>query len=263
MTQVVTRPLAYYIRGLNTSGSDRIRLGIIDLGPMHRALEKNLQEKGVELRLVKGLDVGTLSEMTDRATDFIVNDPDYQRRERPLHLIGHSAGGLVARLALKKLLDPTRTSPFCSHLTLATPHHGANLATRILNTQLEAAPLFKILRVIGYDIAERKKRFHEYVPTQIASTMPTDDSHAWHSILCSSPQNKWSWPLRLAYRLGQLARPESASDGIVQLDSQRYGRTLGHFELDHLAQVGIFANRKEFDRLGQTIADFIHSESRK
>jgi hypothetical protein len=55
----------------------------------------------------------------------------YEHPGVPVDLIAHSQGGLVARSALGDELDPfdPRTPRVDTLITLATPHHGANLAT--------------------------------------------------------------------------------------------------------------------------------------
>jgi len=49
----------------------------------------------------------------------------------PIDIVAHSQGGLVTRAALAYSLDLTKPGhpPIASIVTLATPHHGANLAT--------------------------------------------------------------------------------------------------------------------------------------
>ena len=58
------------------------------------------------------------------------------------------------------------------------------------------------------------------------------------SALCSCPVESFSLPIRMVTKVVKNYHVNEPSDGFVELSSQRFGHILGHFELDHLEQLG-------------------------
>lgn len=263
MTLFVTRPLVYYIRGLNTSGSDHIRFGRLDFGPMHKALQSEIEKHGVELRPLLDLGRGQVKEMGQRAFAKLLEDPDFQSAKRPLHILGHSAGGLITRDVATRLLQSQRDGNILTFVTMATPHRGAQLAKWALEIDPVDWPILRMLNWIGYDFAERRQFFTDFAtpPRQMGSEM--EYAYKWYSVVCEIPIHKMSWPLRLLHWRLSNHIPRHNGDGLVESSSQPWGREIGRFELDHLAQVGWPRLKPEFSRLALTLADFFISHSSK
>jgi peptidase M23-like protein/putative serine esterase DUF676 len=77
--------------------------------------------------------VDTLADLrqSGRRLRELLDRLQYEQPGVPIDVIAHSQGGLVARSALGSELDPydPRTPRVANLITLATPHHGADLAT--------------------------------------------------------------------------------------------------------------------------------------
>ena len=139
------------------------------------ALARSLDAEGVraEVHEVHTRPTASLAARTARLLDTI----DATAGDGgPLHLIGHSTGGLDARLLLLPGVRlPTSVSPepyaarVRSVITLATPHRGAPLAS-VLNT-LQGQQVLRLLSLTALYVI-RKDRLPDGVRARVASLLP-------------------------------------------------------------------------------------------
>jgi len=94
----------------------------------------------------------TVRDLRDDAADLreLLDQIAIEHPGVPVDLIAHSQGGLIAREALARDYDsPTHRLPPIGHLvTLATPHHGADIAT--FNAWLAYTPQGQAIRAISH-----------------------------------------------------------------------------------------------------------------
>ncbi|MFO0957963.1 MAG: hypothetical protein U0800_11130 [Isosphaeraceae bacterium] len=157
--------------------------------------------------------------------------------EGPFHLIGHSLGGLDARL----LLDaPEWRSRVLSLTTIGTPHLGSSLAD-IWSIRLGRASRF--LEALGLDVTGLTavtrtwaRRFHRKHP------LPPGVRCA---CLAGDPPARWTcWPM-MPFRY-ELAAHEGANDGFVPVESAlAFGEPLGTQPIDHLRQMNWFPQLRD------------------
>jgi triacylglycerol lipase len=154
--------------------------------------------------------------------------------DEPVHLIGHSMGGLDARVLVS---DPSWARRVITLTTIGTPHLGSALADA---ARLQMGGVYRLLRTLGldhrgfFDVTRRTAR-------------------AWHRALgrpagipCFSvaglpPADEVCWPLRRLYEA--VEGWEGPNDGLVALDSATaFGTPLPPWPVDHLRQMGWMAS---------------------
>jgi triacylglycerol lipase len=122
-------------------------------GPVYRQLSVLLEEAGMpaEIHCVKSLPTASLRARTRCLLEAIVEAKPGPKAH--IHLIGHSTGGLDARLLLTPAVDletKINTESYarrvCSSISIATPHRGAPIASYF--TSLMGQKLLQILSVL-------------------------------------------------------------------------------------------------------------------
>ncbi len=193
--------------------------------------------------------------------------------ESRFHLIGHSMGGLDSRFLISKLQSENENR-IASLTTLASPHHGAKMADLILNEannldlneeksekilnnsskstseiknfQFPALKisnfLEKLNELVGLDFTglgnlttEFMEKFNEEVP------MRAGTKYFSYGGECSSV---WShYYIQAKY----LKKFEGPNDGLVSVESSKYGKYLKTLPLDHTQFIGMFAGGRHLE----------------
>lgn len=254
----------FFFRGLSTYGHDRAVWSIFDFGPVYKRLASTLTAKGILFHPVLGMGTGSLAEVTNRARLFLAQHPVWRDSRLPVHFLGHSAGGLVARL-----LTAEAQRPLLSLLTVATPHRGTELAQVCLDMPARQPSSARTLRRFGYDIERRHEFFAELTPESVTRLLSAEPDLAKivraASVVCSSSRAEWCLPLRLIYKIEAFAQLTALSDGAVERDSQPFGEVIAELNIDHFRQVGLFGGigGDRFARLTRELARFfIETQSR-
>ena len=224
-----------YIRGLSGGGTDRLNLGPLPL-PIHMTKPwcDFLRTRGAKVFAVEGMGRGLLSEQLGRAGEYL--EKKSGELDAGFHLVGHSAGGLIAwGLAA----NPLWKDKILSLTTMATPHLGARLAESFLE-HYQTSRRLKLFDKIGYQSEIRARMFKDLTREGIKAfkaEYAIDPNLPVASYCFSIMPDQMTWPIRLAYHLG-LQIPGFENDGFVELESQKIGQSLGHYQLDHLSQIG-------------------------
>jgi triacylglycerol lipase len=139
-------------------------------------------------------------------------------------------GGLDVRYAIAKLGLADRVA---SLVTIGTPHFGtpvADLGVRLSDLLRLKALLGRVVDVDAfYDLTtERMERFNREVPdapgVAYCSVLARIERASAHPLL-------WPTHTYLSERAGD-------NDGVVPLESQRWGEVIKQIEADHWAQIG-------------------------
>lgn len=256
----------FFFRGLSTYGYDNARWGVFDFGPVYKHIARELSARDLDFQPVTGLGSGSLRELASRGLAFLRAHPVWQNPTNEFHLLGHSAGGLIARLVLEELRTRGEHERIRSLLTVASPNHGSALA-RIC---AEMPQLYRgstlFLKSCGYDIATKKHFFNELTPESVAKTfsgMPLPDHFTkTGSIVCWSPRRDWCVPLRLFYKIKAFDDFTTPSDGVVERETQILGELVAEIPIDHFRQVGLFGGEDRFRQLMDTTAQFFKNQER-
>jgi triacylglycerol lipase len=209
-------------------GFDRVRVGGREWIRYFPGIEEKLRESGNKVRTAKVHPTHTVATRAAQLVDFL----DREFPKQPVHLIGHSMGGLDARYAISRLTPRGRVLTLT---TVGTPHQGSPFADWL--RKYFGRGLERIARYLGIPMGALDdltttagKRWNEIAP-DISGV-------AYLSIagLCETNQ------LPLAWRIpAQVVTPiEGKNDGIVSLTSAQHGELWEVWQADHMNLV----NRK-------------------
>lgn len=189
--------------------------------------------------------VAPTASVADRAEEL--RDQIRRWTDEPVNLIAHSMGGLDARYLITHLDMARRV---CSLTTIATPHRGTYLADWFLANYRQRIPLLLALEALGLNV----DGFGDCRPSACAAfnaRTPDRPEVKYFSFGGAVPASKVSPALRRGWSL--LMPLEGANDGLVSLQSARWGEYLGTIAADHFAQTPdmVFTRSGEdFDALG-------------
>lgn len=247
----------FFLRGLSTKGGDTIRFAFKNWGYMYTHIVRDLEPHGLQVHPVIGMGGGPLEEQASRALAQIRQHPVWLHSNEKIHLLGHSAGGLIARKLVTQM-TPTEVQRVASILTIATPHRGSRLAEICLTAADEHPWLAAFFRWIGFDVRTRIPAFLEISPPMVESAFRNWAAPAHirlASVVCGAEKKLWSWPFHVAHLLPPVKRLQVLSDGLLEAESQTFGEVLDHFQLDHLCQLGVY-QKPEFHRMCEAMAQF-------
>ena len=239
----------FFFRGLSTYGHDHAKWSLLNFGPVYRHLQRELELRGALFHPVLGMGAGSLDIVADRAYQSLVGDPVWQDPHASVFFLGHSAGGIIARLVAHRL----QRSQLRGVLTVATPHLGSGMAQHCLDLPERFRGSYRTMRLLGYDVARKTKFFGELTPARVesalAETMRPSATVDEASIVCWAPRREWCAPLRAFYKLKAFKTLDVVSDGVVERDSQPWGKVIAELHIDHFRQVGLFGEGHRFMQL--------------
>lgn len=249
----------FYIPGLNNYGDDRVHLGPLKFFRMHTVLAKNLAQHGIKIHPF-------YPEKDDLKTKITKLGKKIKSESKsPVIILGHSTGGIIARSFLN---DPELKSHIAGIITFGCPHQGSHLADLAHRLTSQKNLKLKILKFFGYDAIKNLNYILDLSSENLKNHFSVEDKTGVpsYSLVCTKPHRQLPLAFKLLYSYSG-ENPTFATDGIVSEESQKWGKTLGPFNLDHLAQIGFFKHLvnpfhkrqtiEEFDRLIKTIADTV------
>jgi triacylglycerol lipase len=167
--------------------------------------------------------------------------------DEPVNIIAHSMGGLDARYLITHLGMADRVR---SLTTIATPHRGTCLVEWFIQNFRNRVPLLLAMEAMGVNV----DGFRDCRPSacQAFNARTPDMREVRYFSYCGAvPFNRVTPMLRRAWNL--LNMLEGPNDGMVSVESARWGECLGVLNADHFAQTPdrIFVRPGEdFDALG-------------
>jgi triacylglycerol lipase len=206
-------------------GFDRVRMGPWIAMDYFHGIPPVLRAAGNRVLVPKLSPTASIASRAMQLKVFI----NHHAPDEPVHLIGHSMGGLDCRYLITHLGMASRV---LSLTTLGTPHRGCSFAdwalarfARIFGSILDQ---LNIPRQAFDDLTvERCRKFNEDTPDVPAVR--------YFSIAGFNPL-KWSnppWRLTAAI----VAKSEGPNDGIVSLSSARWGESFEIWDSDHMGLV--------------------------
>ncbi len=206
-------------------GFTRIGVGPLTLTSYFSGITEALQAVGNRVLVARVQPIAGVERRARRLGEQIVR----AFGDEPVHLIGHSMGGLDAR---RLLADESWQEQILSLTTIGTPHLGSSLADF---AKLRVGRVFRLLEALKIDTqgcldVTRKAayRFHKRFapPARIPCFSVAGDPLAQN--VC--------WPLRRLHEV--LSEIEGPNDGLVSVESANaFGSPLPHWPVDHLRQV--------------------------
>jgi triacylglycerol lipase len=206
-------------------GFSRIGIGPLTLTSYFRGIPQVLREAGNRVLVTRVHPIASIDFRAHRlGYRILTHFPD-----EPVHVIGHSMGGLDAR---RLLAEPGWRDRILSLTTIGSPHQGTIIADF---GKLRAGRIFRLLSALGIDhrgcldVTRRAARqFHRKYP------QPKD--LPCFSLAGEPLAEDVTWPLQRLYEA--LSEMEGANDGLVPAHSARaFGEVLPSWPLDHLRQM--------------------------
>lgn len=206
-------------------GFERIGLGPLTFASYFRGIPETLRAAGNRVLTTHVPAIAGVHSRARRLGEQI----DAAFPGEAVHLIGHSMGGLDARLLAS---DPSWTGRVLSVTTIGTPHLGSSLADF---AKLRVGRIYGLLEALGIDYRGfldvtrlAARRFHTGV------VVP--ESVLCFSIAGDPSPDSVCWPLRRLH--AALNELEGPNDGLVSVESAcAFGIKLDPWPLDHLRQV--------------------------
>ncbi|MBT3981560.1 MAG: hypothetical protein HOE90_09425 [Bacteriovoracaceae bacterium] len=204
---------------------------------LNKRLTKFFKSEGYRLLIAKIPAQGTIEKRAAKLNKEI-------RRLVPFgnfHLIGHSMGGLDARLALNK---GTFAKRCLSLTTMATPHLGSKVADYVAELsdgkkKIPALLILMINKIFGGKIENIRNLTTTYMRDKFnfqVSNLPRVDYYSTgyfiETPVMKSTPIPWAW---LTHKINVDAG-DKHNDGLVSTDRAKWGTYLGSFPGDHWAQ---------------------------
>jgi triacylglycerol lipase len=227
-------------------GFTRVGLGPITLTPYFRSIPQALSAAGNRVLITKVPSIAGVERRANRLGEQILRAfPD-----EPVHVIGHSMGGLDAR---QLLAGPDWQKRILSLTTIGTPHLGTALADF---AKLRVGRVFRLLSSIGIDpqgcldiTRSAARRFNRRntafpdLPCFSVAGVPTPET------VC--------WPLTRTF--AALSELEGPNDGLVPTDSAlAFGTPLPDWPVDHLRQINWMERDEMHPALAPPIGLYAH-----
>ncbi len=154
------------------------------------------------------------------------------------HLLGHSMGGLDIRLVVHKY--PEIAARCLSATTLATPHHGSPVADFVVSHVGFARPLVNtFLNLIGGDLVTAHELTTKYLNETFNRKVINRAEIRYFSMGFYVPSPivthllvPWLWATHEL--ITNAGSPDN--DGMVDVESARWGEDLGAFPGDHYSE---------------------------
>jgi triacylglycerol lipase len=212
-------------------GFDRIGFGPVTLANYFRSLPRYLEAAGNRVLVSQVPPIAGI----ERRSQVLGRRIRAAFGGEPVHLIGHSMGGLDARALLASEGD---AGLILSLTTIGTPHLGSALADHAKLGLGRVYGLFQALRIdhSGFlDITRRTARsFHR--------GHPTPKGVPCFSVAGRPTPEDVCLPLRRLHAI--LDEIEGPNDGVVSVESAlAFGEPMPVWRVDHLRQVGWLAPR--------------------
>jgi triacylglycerol lipase len=206
-------------------GFRRIGLGPLTLTWYFRGIPAILQAAGNRVLVTRVHPTAGVARRARKLGEQILEAfPD-----EPVHLIGHSMGGLDARALIA---DPAWEGRILSLTTIATPHLGSGIADF---AKLRVGRIYDLLDKLGIE----HRGFLDVTPGAAAEfnrRTPVPDRLPIFSVAGDPPSDEVCWPLRRLHQaLGEMEGP---NDGLVSVKSATaIGQPLPDWPVDHLRQM--------------------------
>ena len=209
-------------------GFDRLHIAGTTLANYFPGIRELLQAPGNQVLTPFLTPTGGVAERAQQLKDFLLKNAPNET----VHLMAHSMGGLDSRYMISCL---GMADHVLTLTTIGTPHQGSSFAdwgvSRLARIVRPALEMIGLPHEAFYDLTrERCKAFNEKVidvpGVRYFSVAGRHDGHFLHP--------EWLLPY------GIVKKAEGDNDGIVSVESAKYGEQFDLWEGDHLSLVNWF-----------------------
>ena len=224
-------PAVVLVHGLIGPGGNLARKLVRDWSYFHR-VEQRLREKHGLRTLSVHLGRGPPEERATRLVEQLHAWPERRPGER-VTLVGHSQGGLCARWALSQLDAAGLARQLIS---LGTPHRGSSLCDKLVGPMVDRFPgLAGALR--HANIQTDAARYLSVAYCADFNARCPDSADVTYRSLAGMRRRKLDYWTPFMVTRPLLQRFEGENDGLVSVESAKWGEFLGTYELDHIEMI--------------------------
>jgi len=200
----------------------QVRLGKWVVAQYFRDVPRALRAAGNRVLLARVSPTGSIADRAAQLKRFI----DQESPHEPVHLLGHSMGGLDARYMISRLDMAPRVLSLTS---IGTPHRGSPFADWAMGRLVRFFhPVFDIVNL-------PQQAFRDLTTSACAelNRQTPDAPNVRYFSVAGRYQRTWRSP---AWQLpgAIVERAEGPNDGVVSLASARHGEACDVWEADHL-----------------------------
>jgi triacylglycerol lipase len=203
-------------------GFTQLRLGNWVFAQYFRDVPHALRSAGNRVLLARVSPTGSIADRAAQLKRFL----DRESPHEPVHIFGHSMGGLDARYMISRLDMAPRV---LSLTTLGTPHHGSSFADWAMDRLVRFFhPIFTILNLPH----EAFRDLTTFACAELNRQTPDAPNVRYFSV-AGRHQRNWlnpSWQFSGSI----VERAEGPNDGVVSVASARHGEACDVWEGDHL-----------------------------
>jgi pimeloyl-ACP methyl ester carboxylesterase len=242
---------------------EMLHLGHIKWGKYFKELKHELRKHKLEVHTLKVARDGndSLDRRVQRVVEFIAS------QQGSFILWGHSIGGLVARLALKREELQGRISAV---VQMSAPNRGTEIADFVFDNDSRAGVLNTITKIFGFPVQE-KRYFKEMQTKRVsdilrASNMSKPTPPIYSIVSYQRPEQMFVSLPALNF-LDAIMRPlltvqskqwGKLTDGVVPAYSQPWGECLYDVDLNHAGIIGksfSMEEKRKFKKLVRMTVD--------
>jgi triacylglycerol lipase len=237
------------LHGATEKGS-RLKVGMFDFGEYFFEIDEYLAATRTPIYVVEVSTNGSIGERAAVLKNFL----DTDLKGKKVNIVAHSLGGLDARFCATIL----KCESIASITTIGTPHLGSPSADWAIRQLEQKSVWYWLFRLVGYKVEERRflaeittdhmqKRFNPKVLdlpqiqyfSVVSEASFTDGSMSYVMWFTKRWLEAENHPLN-----------REGNDGLVPLLSQYWGKTIGKYHMDHMAQMNHHELRaKDFTEL--------------
>ncbi|MFA6236867.1 MAG: hypothetical protein WC635_06020 [Bacteriovorax sp.] len=219
---------------------DELYLGYIRYGKYFSIYSSELKKRKIPFEVISTFPTGNenIGQRVEKLAEKIKNEP------LPVLVIGHSIGGLVSRLVLRR---PDIARKIAATVTISSPHQGTPLADWFLTDGPHTRELKILSKAFGFDLSQ--KAYIKEISVMNKGEWNTDLDHASHihnifSVLSSQRPRDLMFSNAFFAAGDNVIRElvnsdkEYVSDGIVPVESQIWGECLLFEEENHGSIIG-------------------------
>jgi triacylglycerol lipase len=206
-------------------GFARIGVGRLTFTSYFRGVPEALEASGNRVLVTQVPPIAGVEKRARRLGEQIL----HAFGDEPVHLIGHSMGGLDAR---RLLADSDWQKRVLSLTTIGTPHLGTSLADF---AKLRVGRVYRLLASLGID-PQGCLDVTRLAARQFHGRHPLPQGMPCFSVAGDPSPEQVSWPLRRLHAV--LSELEGPNDGLVSVESANaFGTPLPTWPADHLHQL--------------------------
>jgi triacylglycerol lipase len=210
-------------------GFGNFRVGPIPIRYFSGGIERAIIERGHPLILGRAHPTGAIEVRARQLKELILHQLKSLGREHErIVIFAHSLGGLDARHMITHLGMADRVAAL---VTLATPHRGSPYADWVMQNLGQRLGGAKLMGFLGIDVRAIADLTTSAM-SQFNDRTPDAPQVDYYSIAGTRPMLKVAPIFVHAHRI--VSGAEGENDGLVSLNSARWGEFMGAWPADHL-----------------------------